>query len=318
MSKNINNQLTAYLEWCESIADMTEQTLRSKKYNLLSFINQIDISDMEDFTNEVFNDWKHKMMAGLVSSRKYKINTCNTRIKVVRAFVKWLKDCDICRVPAQIPYMTLVKDCEEKNYTFYSREQVAEVIEKADFMEKAMICLLFESGLRLTEFQNIRLEDIDFDNNSISILGKGRKWGRVFFTEECKHYLINYINENNLMYGYLWASARNGYAPYTRDALRVKLKVPFERVGIYGFTPHQLRHSFATDLIESGATVFEAQKLLRHSSVTTTETYIHNLQNKLRDTYCRIKRQGIYNKDSLYWSHSSEFSKSQVFFKEKA
>ena len=98
------------------------------------------------------------------------------------------------------------------------------------------------------------------------------------------------------MFGYLWQSARNSYYPYTRDALRCKMRVAF-------------------DLIESGATIYEAQKLLRHGSSKTTETYVHNLQNTLSDVYSRLKNQGIYHKDSIYWSYKDNFKNQEVYYR---
>lgn len=314
--KKINQQISQYIDWCKTVADMTEQTIISKEYILYRFAKQTRISDMSEFTNEIFNNWKYGMLSGKLTGKIHKPSSCNIRIKTIRAFVRWLKDCDICNVPVKPPFLSTVRQAEEKNYTFYNREQIELVLSKADITEKAMICLMFESGLRLTEFQNIKLEDIDFDNNSIYVVGKGRKHAKVFFTSECSHYLINYINEKGLMFGYLWQSVRNDYYPYTRDALRCKMRVAFERVGFCGFTPHQLRHSFATDLIESGATIYEAQKLLRHSSSKTTETYIHNLQNTLSDVYSRLKNQGIYHKDSIYWSYKDNFKNQEVYYKE--
>lgn len=314
----VDEQIEKYLEWCENVADYTEQTLESKRYVLRHFVKQARIKCMSELTNEKFNEWKNGVLLRGVKERQYTVNTCNTKIKNLKAFVRWLRECGICAVPAQIPYMTLIKQNEEKIYTFYERKQIDGVLKNATVREKAMISLLFESGMRLCEFQNIRLEDIDFDSKSIEVVGKGRKRARVFFTEETRHYLINYINEAGLMHGFLWASRRNNDYPYTKDALRAHLRRPFARVGLEKFAPHQLRHSFATDLIESGATIYEAQKLLRHSSSATTEIYVHNLQNTLCDVYSRLKRQGIYHDESLYWQNQEKFNRSKVFYREKA
>ena len=318
MTNKINQQIEKYLMWCKTVADMTEQTVTSKSYILYRFARQTGISSASQITNELFNDWKHGMLSGQLTGKKHLPNTCNVRIRTLRAFVRWLKDCDICRVSAQTPFMRLVRQTDEQDYIFYTRKQIELILRKSTTTEKAMICLLFESGLRLTEFQNIKLEDIDFDEKSITVIGKGRKRGKVFFTSECANYLANYINEKNIMFGYLWQSERNDFFPYTRDALRYKMRQAFERAGFSGFAPHQLRHSFATDLIESGATIYEAQKLLRHNSSRTTEAYIHNLRNSLGDVYSRLKKQGIYDKDSIYWTHRESFKKQEVYYKEKA
>lgn len=318
MSKNIDNQIAEYLNWCQNVADYTDQTLESKKYILTHFASQIGIKCMSKLTNEIFNNWKNEVLLKGIKEKRYTVNTCNTKIKNLKAFVKWLRECGVCQVPAQTPYMTLIRQNEERIYTFYERDQIGKVLEVATIRGKAMISLLFESGMRLCEFQNIRLEDIDFDSKSIEVIGKGRKRARVFFTEETRHHLINYINEAGLMYGFLWASRRNNEMPYTKDALRNHMKRPFAKLGMEKFAPHQLRHSFATDLIESGATIYETQKLLRHSSSSTTEIYVHNLQNTLGDVYSRLKRQGIYHQDGLYWKYPEKFDRTKVFYKEKA
>lgn len=310
MKPEINKQIELCLDWCKFVADMTEQTISSKSYILWRFVAQTHIKNSFEITNELFNRWKNGMLSGSLTGRKHRPNTCNVRIRTVRAFVKWLKSCGV-QVPIQTPFMQLVRQNEDCNYIFYTREQIRKVLNMANSTQKAMISLMFESGLRLTEFQNIKIEDIDFRENSITVLGKGRKRGKVFFTAEVHRFLLDYLFEKQIPSGFLWQSMRNNYLPYTRDALRAKMREPFEKAGFYGFTPHQLRHSFATDLIENGATIFEVQKLLRHNSSRTTETYIHNLQNSLPETYARLKKQGIYNEHSIYWTHQNRFEKQR-------
>lgn len=310
MKLEINKQIELYLDWCKFVADMTEQTISSKSYILYRFARQTKIKNSKDITNELFNYWKHGMLSGLLTGRKHCPNTCNVRIRTIRAFVKWLKDCGV-QVPAQTPFMKLVPQFEEQKYIFYTRSEIQKVLKLASSTQKAMISLMFESGLRLTEFQNIKIEDINFQESSITVIGKGRKHGKVFFTAETKRFLLDHLFEKQISSGFLWQSVRNDYLPYTRDALRAKMREPFEKAGFYSFTPHQLRHSFATDLIENGATIFEVQKLLRHNSSRTTETYIHNLQNSLPETYARLKKQGIYNEHSIYWMHQNQFEKQR-------
>lgn len=310
MKPQINKQIELYLDWCKFVADMTEQTISSKSYILWRFVAQTNIKNSFEITNELFNHWKNGMLSGSLTGLKHRPNTCNVRIRTVRAFVKWLKSCGV-PVPIQTPFMQLVRQNEDCSYIFYTREQIQKVLSMANSTQKAMISLMFESGLRLTEFQNIKIEDINFQESSITVIGKGRKHGKIFFTAEAKHFLLDYLFENQVSSGFLWQSVRNNYLPYTRDALRVKMREPFEKAGFYNFTPHQLRHSFATDLIENGATIFEVQKLLRHNSSRTTETYIHNLQNSLPETYARLKKQGIYNEHSIYWTHQNQFEKQR-------
>ena len=281
----LKNQIEQYLEWCVRVADYSPQTIESKRYILERFAGVMALRSMSGFDNEVYFDYKNM----LANSPKISTSTANLHLKTLKVFAKWVSECGICVVPARMPYLTPIRAQEERERVWYSRGEIKEVLRRATVREKAMVSLLFESGMRIGEFQMVRLEDIDFDTRSINIVGKGRKRARVFFTAECAFYLMNYINEAGLMSGYLWASERNGSYPYTLDSLRRHLRTAFKRAGIEGVSPHQLRHSFATDLIESGATILQAQRLLRHNSVATTEVYIHELQETLRQTYRTIR-----------------------------
>lgn len=112
----------------------------------------------------------------------------------------------------------------------------------------------------------------------------------VYFTTGTGIELLNYIDERELLKSdYLWRSERNQGLPYTKKSLRKKLKREFQKFGYDNFHPHQLRHSFATDLVNNGASLQEVQHLLRHASINTTEIYVHNLQNSLGDIYKRLK-----------------------------
>lgn len=287
--RKIEYQVQEYLEWCKDVADMSEQTLISKKYTLGHFIKHTEVKSAEDFTNHQFILWRNGLLSGCLTGRKYCVNSVNVRIKIIRAFLKWAQEYYELKMNIKIPFLRLVRQEKIKDYIFYSKDQIDVVLSLANVKEKAMISLLFDTGMRIDEMRKIRIEDFDFDKQRVLILGKGRKYATVFFTKRTRNYIYNYINENNINYGFLFQSKRNDYQPYTKDALRVKMKKAFERAGFNNFTPHQLRHSFATDLIENGATILEVQKLLRHESVTTTETYVHNLQNSLQDVYNRLK-----------------------------
>lgn len=293
----IINQIEEYLEWCEEHRGMTEQTVSSKTYILYRLAKQTHIKDMANFTNKDAHLWIKGMRDGTLTGRIHNPNTCNVRIRTLRAFIRWLNETDTCKVPAKLPYINLIKQ-EKSDKKFYTRREIEKVLDYSDTTQRAMISLMFESGLRLTEFQNVRISDIDFGSNKISILGKGQKYGTVYFTDEVRFYLRLHIELHELYPSdYLWRSERNGGLPYTRDALRSKMRQAFEKAGFSDFHPHALRHSFATDLVNNKASLQETQALLRHTKLETTEIYIHNLQFTLGDVYNRVKKEGKYGVD---------------------
>ena len=182
------------------------------------------------------------------------------------------------------------------DYIFYRENEIKYVLKSSPEFEKLSIALLFESGLRISEFRNIKVGDIDFEKGRIAIIGKGRKFGYVYFSFRTSLKLENYIAKNGLFdHDFLWRSPASASGqPLTVKAIRKRLKRQFERCGFKNFHPHQLRHSFATNLAERGADIYEIQQLLRHADIRTTQIYLHHLQNKLGNSYRRIFNEEIY------------------------
>ena len=299
-------QIDTYIQWCEDEADMTNQTVETKRYNLERFAKQAKVENISDLTPKIFKEWKRGMITGSLSGQKLAPATCNTRIRNLKAFLKWAEEMREVQINIRQPMLQTVRFAQNiEDVTFYSREDIMRVCKSANKLEKLMIQLLFDSGMRISEFQSIRVGDINFSKGEIIILGKGRKLGRVYFSFNTGVDLQIYITKNRLLPSdYLWRSTVNNGLPYTKKTIRKKTKRAFARCGFKDFTPHQLRHSFATDLIERGATIQDAQHLLRHSSSKTTEIYIHNLQNKINDTYRKLHNEEIYYFSGLDFSGS--------------
>lgn len=258
----IDKQINLYIDWCKLDAGFTPATIETKRYNLLKFKKQTRITDISEFSSQKFTAWKMAMLTGEFGGIKYTPQTCNNRIKTVITFVKWCKDMGI-KTSIKTPLMTTFRSPEDvRDYTYYSKNQVLEVAKNANLEHRTMIL----------------------------VLGKGRKMAYVYFTTGTGIELLNYIDERELLKSdYLWRSERNQGLPYTKKSLRLKLKREFKKFGYDNFHPHQLRHSFATDLVNNGASLQEVQHLLRHASINTTEIYVHNLQNSLGDIYKRLK-----------------------------
>lgn len=293
----IKQQIDDYLFWCENIANYTPQTIISKEYILRRIAVQTGIQDIFKLTLDQYLEWKKGMLSGALTGKVHKVETVNTRIKTLRIFMKWAEEF-YCKKPL-LNFIMIQKVraiSVQVHYTFYTEKQIKIVIQNSKEVEQLMIALFFESGLRISEFQRIKVQDINFSNNSISIIGKGRKQAEVFFSFKTGIKLVKYIKKNNLLSSdFLWRSpASLSGEPYTLKTIRKKLKRSFENCGFYNFHPHQLRHSFATNLAEHGASIYEIQNLLRHSDIRTTQVYLHNLQNKLNDVYHRILNEEVY------------------------
>ncbi len=162
-----------------------------------------------------------------------------------------------------------------------SKKLIFEMIENTKNIKyKSIIILFYSSGIRLSELINLKFEDMNFKVNTLHIkLGKGNKDRITIFSAKLKKYLkIIKIEENQKL---IFLSQRNKkYSPRTIQKI---IDIAAKRVKInFKVTPHTLRHSFATHLLESGVDIRYIQELLGHSKLETTSIYTHVANNNLK------------------------------------
>ena len=153
----------------------------------------------------------------------------------------------------------------------------------------SIIDLLYSTGIRVSECASILISNINFKNNSIKILGKGKKERIVLFGDKTKKNLMRYINEENIKIdGYLFISgnkkSKNNYITTRTIYNIVKKYIKFvssnEKLG-----PHSLRHSFATHLLQTGSDLMAIKDLLGHSSLSSTQIYTHLDTKRMKEIY---------------------------------
>jgi len=185
------------------------------------------------------------------------------KLSAVRSFVKYLDE--LCNIevklvgddPIKAP-QSLPKPIEER--------YINEVISKASLEEKLLISMLYGLGLRISELSGLKLEDIK--QGWVQIHGKGNKIRELPLLDELYRIIILYVKDKNPK-TYLF---EKGNAPMNSAQLRYLLTKLFKDVGIR-VTPHQLRHSFATHLLNNGARIADVSELLGHETMATTQVY---------------------------------------------
>lgn len=157
---------------------------------------------------------------------------------------------------------------------------------------RLIIELLYATGIRVSELTSLKLSNIDQNNNEIRILGKGNKERIVFYGEYAKKYLNLYINEarDELLDGnkseYLLIN--NNGTPLTSRGVELVVNEVVKKAALkHNISPHVLRHTFATDLLNNGADLKSVQELLGHESLSTTQIYTHITNERLRSVYLR-------------------------------
>lgn len=282
--KPIYGQIEEYLDYCRA-RQMTQQTMETKTRVLSKFAELGLVDDMTKCTNQIINKWIAMQSSGEATGNKISGRTINCRMAHIIAFAKYLRDMDY-EIPLKIRLIEQVKE-QPPRRNWFTREQVEAAMDGARPMARLLIAITFDSGLRATELRNLRVKNIN--GREIRIIGKGGKEGSVFITQQTKELLEDWVEMNNIT-EYLWPSpAYDDGRPYSIDELRYIMRREFKRAGIDGFYLHALRHSFATDIQKRGASISQAQKLLRHSNSATTEIYLHAFDNGMMSVYDQLK-----------------------------
>lgn len=180
--------------------------------------------------------------------------------------------------------------------TYLEIEKLIGSIKKEEILEKALIETLYGCGFRVSELINIRLKDVHFEEKMVECLGKGGKQRYVPINSVALSCISSYINKvrSNLKFKENDSLLFLGYKgkKLTRQYVFLLIKELSKRAGIKkNVSPHTIRHSFATHLIENDANLIAVQNMLGHENVVTTEIYTHVEISKIMETYDKCFRE---------------------------
>ncbi len=280
--RKIEKQFNEYLEWCENIRRMSKQTLHGKRWICKSLLDSIDVNEVEELTNNHINDWIAEQVARGCSGR-----TVNGRLVNIVAMLRYFQDMGVLMPGLKLRFIMKQKE-EPVHRVHYSKEQIAEVLRFADRFEWLAIRLCFDCGFRISELRNLRL--MDFDGRRVSFIGKGNKLREAYISEETRERLDDWIRRERIT-DYLWEMETSTKIRHllSVEEIRYRMRKPFYKAGFVNFHPHALRHSFATDIVENGASLEITKEMLGHSNVTITERYVHNFEGRLGEYFDQYK-----------------------------
>ena len=157
--------------------------------------------------------------------------------------------------------------------------------DKDGIRDRLIIEMLYATGVRVSELVNIKYNDIDFNNRRIRVCGKGNKERIVYYGEYAeevlKEYMNTHIKNDN---GYVFINSKGGQL--TTRGVRYIIDNIMNRLSVkVHVTPHVLRHTFATDMLNNGCDIKVVQELLGHASLQTTEVYTHVTNERLKEVY---------------------------------
>ena len=278
--KSIDKQIDEYLNYCENVRRMSEQTLHSKRWICREFLKTIKIDSLSELSNKHINEWIAEQTARGCSGR-----TINSRLVNLVAMLRYFQDMGISFPKLKL---RLIIKCKEQppRRVYYTREQIEQVLRYADHLEWLLIKLCFDCGLRISELRNLRL--MNLNGRMVTFIGKGSKARESYMSEEARNRLDDWIQRNRIS-DFIWVRTLGKNEPMSVEDIRYLMRKPFYQAGFKNFYPHALRHSFATDIQKHGASLMETKEMLGHARIETTERYVHGLEGHLEYFFDKYK-----------------------------
>jgi len=284
--ENLSNY-TDYLSMERGLSPNTEAAYRT---DLLEFIDFLDQNSIEDFDsikrshiNFYVRDLRKKELAPTSISRK---------IASLRGWFKWMMSMNLIN---QDPTVTLEQPKLSKHLPKVLSVHEVDLLLSQNLpkLEKAMLELLYATGLRVSELANLKLQSVNLKHAYVKCFGKGAKERIVPIGKIAKEAITLYLAEREeiltncgITSDYLFIN-RDGRKVSRQDIYNI-IKNLGETVLKKHITPHTLRHSFATHMLENGADLRVVQELLGHSDVATTQLYTHVSKKRLKEVYFSI------------------------------
>lgn len=282
------NLFETFLSYLEFEKEFSKNTIESYKNDLEDFKEYLEFINKKPEELDKKNAFDYLIY---LSRKKLKPSSLRRKISSIRSFYKFLiKEELIDRDPT----LDLTFPKNEKKLpqvlTVQEIERLINIIPNNSLKgkrDRAIIELLYSSGLRVSEIINLKIKDIDFNNNYLKCLGKGGKERIVPFGELAKSYILSYLEERDrykIFSEYLFVNKRGDklLRQQINNFLRIYSKKAKLKKKVH---PHMLRHSFATHLLERGADLRSVQELLGHVDISTTQIYTHLTKDYLKEIY---------------------------------
>ncbi|MFH1286746.1 MAG: tyrosine-type recombinase/integrase [Candidatus Magasanikbacteria bacterium] len=311
MSKqDLKIYLKQFLEHLEIEKNRSDKTVQNYHFYLLRFLEWHGESKSPvSITGEVvrkYRLWLNRLVD--IHGESLKKNTQNYHLIALRSFLKYLAKRDVKTLaPEKIELMKM----PDRDVTFLEGSDLNRILEApltvnkdvdhnvfVMLRDKAILEMLFSTGLRVSELVKLKKENVNLKKEEFTVLGKGKKARVVFMSEQARHWVKKYLEARKDMNPFLFTShdkrsksmrKKDGdleEMPLTPRTVQRIVQKYAKAAGITKpVTPHTLRHSFATDLLQGGADIRSVQSMLGHASITTTQIYTHITDKGLRNIH---------------------------------
>jgi len=294
------------MDYIKDYLNFLENNQRYSPHTIHSY--SIDLYDFKDFIQNTFdidlinvkrihiNDWIMSL-----SESGLKASTINRKIVALSSFYNFLVNKNIItknpvnniskpKIPKRIPQYVKSKDL---NTDILDEDLETNAASDFEPMRNILIIeMLYQTGMRRSELVNLKNEDIDLYRKTIKVLGKRNKERYIPFTDDFKKLILDYINIKNDFFANKQIDdsffvLKNGKKLYDKFVYRVVNSYLSDINYISQKSPHILRHTFATHLLQEGADLNAIKELLGHSSLASTQIYAHSSIEHIKEVYLK-------------------------------
>jgi site-specific recombinase XerD len=303
MFMEISGLVTDFLEHLEIEQNRAQQTIANYDHylrRLVEFTNDCDIARLDSEMIRQYRLWLNRLGDG--HGQELTKTTQNYHLIALRSFLKYLAKRDIAALDsAKIELAKVARP----QVTFLEAEEVDRLLGAINtgnivgLRDRAIVELLFSGGLRVSELVNLNRDRLNLDRREFIVRGKGQKDRPVFISQQASEWIGRYLaaRRDNFQPLFVHFSGSHSelddgmYTRLTARSVQRLIKRYSRQAGITkDVTPHTLRHSFATDLLQNGADLRSVQGLLGHANIATTQIYTHITDPQLRSVHERFHR----------------------------
>lgn len=292
---------TDFLEYLEIEQNRSQRTIANYDHyltRLVDFAGDIKVSEIDSELIRKWRLWLNRL--GTNTSDELQKTTQNYHLIALRSFLKYCAKRDIkALAPEKIELARTVR----KQVTFLTAEEVGRLFQQTNIetqnglRDRAILELLFSSGLRVSELVGLDQDHINLKRREFMVRGKGQKDRPIFISPDAALWIQRYLdkrtdNSRPLFIRYSGTKKVDLSGNFHRLTARSVQRMVARYALLAGITkhvsPHTLRHSFATDLLMNGADLRSVQELLGHSNVATTQIYTHVTNPQLKSVHDRF------------------------------
>lgn len=286
----VNTFILDYIDYLKYERNLSPETISKYKYNLIVFekymlnknVNLFDVTQY-NIIDFLINYFKNKG----VSSKTNSITSINNfyiyLIKDKRIDINPCENIDRPKLKKKLPDVLTVNEVDKLlDIPLHTKE---------DYRNKAILEVLYATGIRISELTNLKINDVDFTNKVVRVFGKGSKERIVPINKYALKYLGMYLDiRGSFLKGkltdYIFLNSKG--EAISRESFGLELNKIVKKQGLNKkVTPHMLRHSFATHMLNQGADLRSIQELLGHSDISTTTIYTHVSNEKVKNDYLK-------------------------------